>query len=224
VSAAAANDWGRRGEVGRWAFCFAVVAAAHGLGAMALLNNSSKASDFGIDVPVVMLELPESLVTSEAPAQDLPPGPIEEQETEKTPPKEEAKPPEPEAQVALAMPEPPKPEPPAEEKQATAPPQARTPPVSVARWQSLLAAHIEHFKRYPAEARSRGEQGIAKVAFKIDHEGNLLASRIVQSSGSATLDHETLAMLARARPMPRPPDQISDAELNFVVPVRFNFR
>ena len=36
---------------------------------MALLNNSSKASDFGIDVPVVMLELPESLVTSEAPAQ-----------------------------------------------------------------------------------------------------------------------------------------------------------
>jgi len=24
--------------------------------------------------------------------------------------------------------------------------------------------------------------------------------------------------------MPRPPDQISDAELSFVVPVRFNFR
>jgi len=191
---------------------------------MALLNNSSEASDFGIDAPVVMLELPESLVTSEAPAQDLPPGPIEEQESEKTPPKEETKPPEPEPEVALAMPEPPKPEPPGEEKQATAPQRARTPPVSITRWQSLLAAHIEHFKRYPAEARSRGEQGIAKVAFKIDHEGNLLSSRIVQSSGSATLDHETLAMLARAQPMPRPPDQISDAELAFVVPVRFNFR
>ena len=51
--------------------------------------------------------------------------------------------------MALA-PEPPKPRPPAEEKQATAPPQA-------------LAAHIEHLKRYPSEARSRGEQGVAKV-------------------------------------------------------------
>jgi len=215
----------RPAETVRWATCFAVVAAAHGLGAMVLLNNSFEDSDFGIDAPVIMLELPESLVTSTAPALDLPPGPIEEQENEKTPPpKEETKPPEPEADVSLAVPEPPKPEPPAEEKQATAPPQARTRPVSVTRWESLLAAHIEHFKRYPTEARSRGEQGTAKVAFTIDHEGRLLGSRIVQTSGSTALDQETLAMLARAQPMPRPPDQISDAELTFVVPVRFNFR
>ena len=215
----------RPAETVRWATCFAVVAAAHGLGAMVLLNNSFEDSDFGIDAPVIMLELPESLVTSTAPALDLPPGPIEEQENEKTPPpKEETKPPEPEADVALAVPEPPKPEPPAEEKQASAPPQARPLPSSITRWRTLLAAHIEHFKRYPAEARSRGEQGIAKVAFKMDHEGHLLSSRIVQSSGSTALDQETLAMLARAQPMPRPPDQISDAELTFVVPVRFNFR
>src|SRR6266481_1135055 len=215
----------RPAETVRWATCFAVVAAAHGLGAMVLLNNSFEDSDFGIDAPVVMLELPESLVTSTAPAPNLPPGPIQEQENEKTPPpKEETKPPEPEAEVALPMPEPPKPEPPSEEKQATAPPAAKTPPRSVTRWQSLLAAHIEHFKRYPAAARSRGEQGIAKVAFTIDHDGNLLASRIVQSSGSATLDQETLAVLARAQPMPRPPDQVSDTELSFVVPIRFNIR
>jgi periplasmic protein TonB len=225
VSAIAEMDSDRRAEVVCWIICFVVVVAAYGLGALALLNNSSEASDFGIDAPVVMLELPESLVTSTAPAQDLPPGPIEEQESEQTPPpKEETKPPEPEAEVALPLPEPPKSEPPAEEKQATAPPPAKTPPNSVTRWQSLLAAHIEHFKRYPAEARSRGEQGIAKVAFTIDHEGHLLRSRIVQSSGSAMLDQETLAMLARAQPMPRPPGQLADAELTFVVPVRFNIR
>ena len=74
------------------------------------------------------------------------------------------------------------------------------------------------------EARSRGAQGIAKVAFTIDHEGHLLTSRIVQSSGSAALDEETLAMLARAQPMPRPPEQVSDGELSFEVPVRFNIR
>src|SRR5258705_4908060 len=215
----------RPAEMVRWATCFAIVAAAHGLGAMVLLNNSFEDSDFGVDAPVVMLELLDSLVTSMMPALDLPPGPVVEQESEETPPpKEETKPPEPEAEVALALPEPPKPEPPVEEKQATAPQQARTPQVAVARWQTQLAAHIEHFKRYPAEARSRGEQGIAKVAFKIDHEGHVLSSRIVQSSGSAALDQETLAMLARAQPMPPPPDQISDAQLSFVVPVRFNFR
>ena len=225
MSAVAERASDRRAEVVRWATCFAVVAAAHGFGALALLNNSSEASDFGIDVPVVTLELPESLVTSTAPAPDLPPGPKEEQESEPTPPpKEETKPPEPEAEVAIPIPEPPKAEPPVEEKYATAPPQAKATPSSVIRWRSLLAAHIEHFKRYPAEARSRGDQGTAKVAFTIDHEGHLLSSRIVQSSGSAALDNETLAMLARAQPMPRPPDQLASAELTFVVPVRFNIR
>jgi len=225
MSAAAEMVSDRRAETVRWVICFAIVAAAHGVGALALLNDSSEASDVGIDAPVVMLDLPESLVTSTAPARDLPPGPVEEEESDPTPPpKEETKPPEPEAEVALPMPEPPKPEPPTEEKQATAPPAAKTPPSSVIRWQSLLAAHIEHFKRYPIEARSRGEQGIAKVAFTIDHEGHLLRSRIVQSSGSTALDQETLAMLARAQPMPRPPDQLAEAELTFVVPVRFNIR
>jgi periplasmic protein TonB len=225
MNAIAERPSDQRPEVLRWATCFAVVTAAHGLGAMVLLNNSFADSDFGVDAPVVMLELPESLVTSTAPAADLPPGPVEEQENEqKPPPKQETKPPEPQAEVTLPVPEPPKPEQPPEEKQATAPQQARTPQVSVARWQTQLAAHIERFKRYPAEARSRGEQGIAKVAFKIDHEGHVLTSRIVQSSGSAALDQETLAMLSRAQPMPPPPDQISDAQLSFVVPVRFNFR
>ena len=91
-------------------------------------------------------------------------------------------------------------------------------------WQRVLAAHIERFKRYPAEARSREEEGTARVAFTIDHEGRLLSSRIVQSSGSAMLDEETLTMLARAQPMPRPPEQLSDSEFSFVVPVRFTLR
>jgi protein TonB len=46
---------------------------------------------------------------------------------------------------------------------------------------------------------------LARVAFIIDHGGRLLASGIVQSSGSPTLDQETLEMLARAQPMPTPP-------------------
>jgi periplasmic protein TonB len=210
-------------DAGRWIMCFAVVVAAHALAATALLNPQPEESDFGVDVPVVMLDLPESLVTS-PPAPELAPGPMQEDESLPTPPKEETKPPEQEAEVAIPIPEPPKQEQPTEERHATAPPQTRATPAVVVRWQSELAAHIEHFKRYPTEARLHGDQGTAKVEFTIDHEGHVLSSRIVQSSGSATLDSETLAMLARAQPMPRPPDGIPDAELSFVVPVRFNIK
>ena len=52
----------------------------------------------------------------------------------------------------------------------------------------------------------------------------MLSSHIVQSSGSSLLDQETLAMLIRAQPMPRPPAQVADAELSFIVPVRFTLR
>jgi protein TonB len=47
-------------------------------------------------------------------------------------------------------------------------------------------------------------------------------SSIVKSSGSAALDRETLAALARAMPMPRPPEQATDAELIFTLPMGFN--
>jgi TonB family protein len=77
------------------------------------------------------------------------------------------------------------------------PPRANA-PRAIARWESTLAAHLERFKRYPSEARARGDQGIATVACTIDHEGRLVSSRIAHSSGSATLDQETLAMLVRA--------------------------
>jgi protein TonB len=49
-------------------------------------------------------------------------------------------------------------------------------------------------------------------------------SHIVQSSGFEALDAESIAMLARAQPMPRPPARLADSELSFVVPVRFNIR
>lgn len=225
MSAVAETATDRSLEALRWSICFLVVAAMHVIVAVSLLEKITDTAESGVDVPVVTLDLPESLVPSMAPPQDLPPGPLEQEDSQATPPpKEETKPPEPEAEVALPMPEPPKPEPPAEEKQPTAPPAAKTPPPSVVRWQSQLTAHIERFKRYPAAARAHGTAGTATVAFTIDHDGHLLRSSIVESSGSAALDQETLAMLARAQPMPRPPDQLTDDELTFVIPVHFEIR
>jgi protein TonB len=230
----------RRQDTARWVACGVIVLVAHGVGALALLSSFETSSDFDAGAPVVMLELPEVAAAPAIPPNDLAPGPPLP-ETEPTPaPKEETKPRETEAEVALPTPEPPKPQPPEDERPPTSTPSAEIPPSQVApptagaavqklridafRWQTALAAHIERFKRYPAKARSSGEQGIATVAFTIDRQGRLLTSRIVQSSGSAMLDQETLAMLSRAQPMPAPPSDLPDNKLSFIVPVRFNIR
>jgi protein TonB len=236
MTAIAANYGMDRAETARWTLCFAAVVALHGLAALSLFS-SPEASDFDAGAQVVLLELPEAPASAMTPPSDLTPGPPEA-ESEPTPPKEqETKRPEQEAEVALPMPETPKP--PAEERPPTALPSVAIPSVPapptpgaevapsavfIKRWESALAAHIERFKHYPAEARARDEHGVARVAFTIDREGWVRASRIVQSSGSPALDAETLAMLNRAQPVPRPPAQLSNNELSFVVPVRFNIK
>ena len=213
----------RRADIARWGVCFVIVLAAHGTAALALLQ-SPEADDFGIDEPVVLLDLPESLAPLDAPLRDVAPGPLVQEESEPTPPpKEETKPPETEAEVAL--PEPPKPEtPPLEQKLATAPQASRAPQQVVQRWESQLVAHIERYKQYPAEARAHGEQGEVRIAFTIDREGWVRATRIVRSSGSSELDQETLALLTRAQPMPRPPENITAQQLSFQIPIKFNIK
>jgi periplasmic protein TonB len=113
-------------------------------------------------------------------------------------------------------------------QRATAAPTVTTqnvpPPAELTQWQNALATHLGRFKRYPTAARSRGDQGTATVAFTIDRDGRLVSSRIVQSSGSTLLDEETLAMLMRAQPMPKPPGTAPDSALSLVVPVRFDIR
>jgi protein TonB len=228
-----------RHDAMRWSVCFAVAIAAHGAAALALLLNPSSDSDFDAGAPVVMIELPEAPAAFATPPSDLAPGPNEPESEQTPPPKEETKPPEEVAEVALPVPEPPKPEPPAEEKPPTAMPSIAMPPMPappvagaavqpsaaiVRRWESELVAHIERFKRYPTEARARGQQGLARVAFTIDRDGRVRASHILQTSGSPELDQESLAMLTRAQPMPKPPSQVQSSELSFVVPVRFNIR
>jgi periplasmic protein TonB len=213
-----------RGDALRWSICFVVAIAAHAAIAMSFLRKPSSDNDFGVDTPVVVLDLAESFVISTSPPTDLAPGPRQE-ESEATPaPKEETKPPEQQADVAIPVPEPLKPEPPQEQRLATAPPAAAPSVAVIHRWETELVAHIERFKRYPARARVRGVQGLARVGFTIDRDGRVRESRIVQSSGSAELDQEALAMLTRAQPVPLPPSHATTDELSFTIPVRFSIR
>jgi protein TonB len=91
-------------------------------------------------------------------------------------------------------------------------------------WKSQLVARLERYKRYPSEARSRGEGGVAQLAFSIDRNGGVHHARILRSSGSSLLDRETLSLVERAQPLPPPPPEMGGAQIAIVVPIRYNIR
>lgn len=93
--------------------------------------------------------------------------------------------------------------------------------VSPARWQSRLMAHLERRKRYPAGAKSRREEGVVYVRFRIDEAGNVLTASLARSSGFQELDSEVLSLVQRASPVPAPPP---DANRTITAPVKFSRR
>jgi protein TonB len=91
-------------------------------------------------------------------------------------------------------------------------------------WKTQVVSILERNKRYPAAARARNEQGTTQLAFSLDRQGRVTASKIVRSSGSPALDQESLELVRRAQPFPPPPPAMPGNEISLSVPVRFNMR
>jgi periplasmic protein TonB len=112
-------------------------------------------------------------------------------------------------------------------KVAAAPTQAQPNPntsKAVQTWRGQIVALIERNKRYPAKAESRGQQGVARVFFSLDRQGQVIDSRVVTSSGVTALDEEALALLRRAQPFPKPPPELAGDRVDLMLPLRFNLR
>jgi periplasmic protein TonB len=90
-----------------------------------------------------------------------------------------------------------------------------------AAWHISLVAHINRYKRYPAEARIHKVEGVVNVEFTLDRSGQILDSRVAQSSGSAILDAEAVALLKRAAPLPTPPKDLSPEAAHLALPIQF---
>jgi protein TonB len=91
-------------------------------------------------------------------------------------------------------------------------------------WKSQLLAVLERNKRYPSDAQSNGDQGVAMLAFAVDRQGGVHRAHIARSSGSAALDRETLSLLQRAQPLPAPPAEMRGAQIAVMVPIRYSIR
>jgi protein TonB len=93
---------------------------------------------------------------------------------------------------------------------------------SQASYAGLLQAWFLKYKRYPQQARSRRQEGVVRVWFRVDTDGNILEHRIDQSSGYTVLDKATLHLLKAASPVPAPPADLENTDLTFTVPISYS--
>jgi periplasmic protein TonB len=223
-----------RVAVGRWGACLILVLVLHGLGALALLRWRSPVIPLETMQAAIMIDLPP------LPAPAAPVSPPPEPVPQAVP--EPVAPPAPQPVVALPPPKPkpaprrvePAPQPapapsesPSRPEPTAAPPRAppMPPPQSAApSYQGLLLAQLERNKRYPREARMQHQEGVAILRFTLERDGRLRAFRLERSSGHRVLDDEVLAMIQRAAPLPPFPPEMTEAQLELVVPIRFSLR
>jgi TonB family protein len=86
-------------------------------------------------------------------------------------------------------------------------------------WQKELLAHLDKFKRYPAERSQKSAEIL--ITMTLDRTGHVVSANISRGSGDDAFDHAALAMVERASPVPPPPPLISDEGLDFSLPVIF---
>jgi protein TonB len=227
-----------------WGGSLTLALSLHAAGAAALLIGRPDRTDAMADAPAITVDLAPAPAAPEIRLSDLPPGPQASEappEPEKPKPVEKAElppPPQTKPDAAAAVLPPPKPAdtktpkphqaslpsaPPAAEHKdrrtaAPAPGAHARDGKALLTWKSQLVAALERSKR------AADEHGIALLAFSIDRHGGVHHARIAHSSGSTTLDRETLALLARAAPLPPPPLEIAGGEIAVVVPIRYNMR
>lgn len=93
-------------------------------------------------------------------------------------------------------------------------------------WQSVILAQLQREKRYPGYALRMKQQDTVMVRFTIDRSGNVLDTAIVKSKGYAALDRESLQLLERSSPLPKPPASAfaNSDQIELVVPVSFYIR
>ncbi|MDG6896325.1 cell envelope integrity protein TolA [Volucribacter amazonae] len=91
-------------------------------------------------------------------------------------------------------------------------------------WNALVRSHLERYLRYPQQALNKKWRGRTMVRITIDPNGKVLTVSLHQSSGRSEFDHEAIANVKRASPLPKPPAHlVSGQTLQFIVPINFDY-
>ena len=123
-------------------------------------------------------------------------------------------------QLPLPMPQLPLPVPSQAPPQMAAIPSPPPAPTISSDYRAMLSGWLERHKRYPEEARQRGEEGRAVLRFRVDRSGRVLDYSVVGSTGFADLDAAVQAMMRGAVLPPFPPS-MREPEIEVSVTIRF---
>jgi TonB family protein len=82
----------------------------------------------------------------------------------------------------------------------------------------VVLGRLERVKQFPKTAVLRGARGTAVVGFALDESGRVIVAALLRSSGDEALDIESLALVRRAAPFPKPPP---GARRRFAVDIAF---
>ncbi|MCK9781573.1 TonB family protein [Proteus vulgaris] len=94
---------------------------------------------------------------------------------------------------------------------------------ALALWQAKTKGHLNRYKAYPEEAKSKGRTGVSKVRFIVDEQGYVISSELILSSGVRSLDREAQRVLKRAEPLPIPPiELLSQGKIMVEMPIEFS--
>jgi protein TonB len=122
----------------------------------------------------------------------------------------------------MSLPLPTAPVPAAPPQVASLPPPGQAAVVS-ADYRAALSRWLESHKRYPDEARQRGEQGSAVLRFRVDRSGRVLDYAVVSSTGYRDLDAAIESMM-RGATLPPFPASMTSAEIEVSVELRFGIK
>ena len=154
-----------------------------------------------------------------APVADTPPPPPKPPEPKPIPKPRPRPQPVQQAVQQPPMPQLPLPMPSQAPQMASIPSPAPTPTISPD-YRTLLSGWLEAHKRYPEDARQRGEEGRAVLRFRVDRYGRVLDYQVVSSSGYADLDQAVENMM-RGATMPPFPPSMTEPEIEVSVTIRF---
>jgi periplasmic protein TonB len=206
------------GDLRRWVIAAAIVLGIHAAGVAGYVYWQQP-SDIGDDSLPLAVDL--------APSDDTVDQPEIASVPEQQPKEVELPPPPPEPAQAVVTPDEPPPQPIEEQKPPTPAVPARTKgggPRVERSWETAMTRHLQQYKRYPAAAQSRGEEGVVELSFTVDRTGHVLSREIVRSSGHRELDNEVMSMIERAQPLPPFPATMPQAKLELTVPIRFSLQ
>ncbi|MDD3798603.1 MAG: energy transducer TonB [Novosphingobium sp.] len=89
---------------------------------------------------------------------------------------------------------------------------------------SLISAHLNRKKRYPAEAKKAMQQGVVTVRFTVARDGSVSNVSIKRSSGHELLDQATMDLLRRVAPLPRIPASMKRDSITLSLPIDYSLK